>query len=168
MGKCCLFCLYPQLPVEASQHRCANCGNKFHGLCSDVKHPRADELQLTMGNDHLCPSCAWSIGAVAVHSIGSESPFIVVQASRGKNQIQLAIHSLPPGVKITNSLAADGVKCHFTKQSKCKFKNTEIVCCIRCDNAVHVQCFFHLILDSKDSKVSIDIFFSFRFLLYFF
>ncbi len=52
-GKCCQFCLYPQLPVEASHHRCANFGNKFHGICSDIRHPRADELQLNMGNDRL-------------------------------------------------------------------------------------------------------------------
>jgi hypothetical protein len=194
MGKCCLYCSYPQLPVDASQHRCANCGNKFHGLCSNVRHPRADELQLTMGNDHLCPCCARSIGANFVpslgsdspcsvessgssndsslsestqrllslannntnHSIGVQQPNVIVEASGRKNQQQLVYHSLPPGVEVHNSSATDGLKCHFTKQSKCKFKNTEIVNCIRCENAVHVQCFLHLILDSKDNKVSID------------
>ena len=161
MGKCCQYCLYPQLPMDASQHRCANCGNKFHGLCSDVRHPRADELQLGMGNDHLCPSCARSIGAVAVHSIGSDSPYsigssdssdasllsestqrlllvannkeddvesvqhitnVVVSGSRGKKLEQLVFHPLPPGVKVTNATAIDGVKCQFSKQSTFNFR----------------------------------------------
>ena len=75
MGKCSPYCSYPQLPVESSQHRCPNCGNKFHGLCSNVKHPRADELNLTMGNDHLCPSCVRSVfGSNVVPPLGSESP----------------------------------------------------------------------------------------------
>ena len=181
--------------MDASQHQCANCGNKFHGLCSDVRHPRADELQLTMGNDHLCSCCARSIGANFVpslgsdspcsvessgssndsslsestqrllslannntnHSIGVQQPNVIVEASGRKNQQQLVYHSLPPGVEVHNSSATDGLKCHFTKQSKCKFKNSEIVICIRCENAVHVQCFLHLILDSKDNKVSNDV-----------
>ncbi len=66
---------------------------------------------------------------------------IVGVSSGGKKQQQLIFHALPPGVKITNALATDGVKCHFTKHLKCKFKNTDIVICIRCENAVHVQCF---------------------------
>jgi hypothetical protein len=200
MGKCCQFCSYPQLPVEASQHRCANCGNKSHGLCSDVRHPRADELQLSMGNDHLCPSCARIIyRSNVVPSLGSDSPcsvessgtgssdssslsestqrllsisssqdnnivsvqqenIVVDMLSRGKKQQMLTFHSLPPGVSVRNASVTDGSKCHFTKQSKCKFKNSEeLVIYDRCENAVHVQCFLHLILDAKDKKVSIYI-----------
>ncbi len=182
--------------MEASQHRCANCGNKFHGLCSNVRHPRADELQLTMGNDHLCPSCARIIfGTNVVPPLGSESTrsddsigsddggstsdsterllsfannignnsatvqqqnVIVDTSSKGRKQQHLVSHSLPPGVTVSNELATLGAKCHFMKQSKCKFKGTEVVICAKCENAVHIQCFLHLILDKKDNKVSMN------------
>ena len=69
----------------------------------------------------------------------------------------MVLHSLPPGVKVTNATATDGARWHLTKQSKCKYKNAELVVCVRCDNVVHVQCFLHLILDNKDQKVSSDL-----------
>ena len=34
MGKCSTHCLHPELPLEASHHRCHNCKQKFHALCS--------------------------------------------------------------------------------------------------------------------------------------
>jgi hypothetical protein len=52
-----------------------------------------------------------------------------------------------------NMSANDGAKCIFSKQSKCRYKDTVIVTCTKCENAVHVQCFLNLIL-GKDSKVS--------------
>jgi len=54
MGKCWKHCQFPLLPVEASQHCCFNCSNKFHALYSSVRHPRADELGLGLGSDILC------------------------------------------------------------------------------------------------------------------
>jgi len=54
MGECWKLCQFPLLPVEASQHHCFNCSNKFHALYSSVRHPRADELGLGLGSDILC------------------------------------------------------------------------------------------------------------------
>jgi hypothetical protein len=196
MGKWDNYCSNPILPVEASQHRCLNCGKKFHGLCSRIKHPRARKLRLTMGNDHLCPSCARIMcRAHVVPSLGSDSPqsctgsednhsstssttnsndesispdskrllrmandnpnplpLIPIIPNARKNQ-QQSIHSLPTGVEIMNMSANDGAKCNFSKQSKCRYKDTDIVACTKCENAVHVQCFLNLIL-GKHSKVS--------------
>jgi hypothetical protein len=118
------------------------------------------EQMLYLPWDHISESTQRLLSLAnknANHSVGVQQPSVIVEASGRRNQQQLAYHSLPPGVKVHNKSAADGLKCHFTKQSKCKFKNSEIVICIRCENAVHVQCFLHLILDSKDNKVSNDV-----------
>jgi hypothetical protein len=58
MVRCSLYCSYPELSVDASHHHSPSCGNKFHGLCSDVVHPQAAELDLGLGNDTLCRNCA--------------------------------------------------------------------------------------------------------------
>jgi hypothetical protein len=55
MGKCSTHCLHPELPLEASHHRCHNYKKKIHALCSSVRHPRADALGLGLGNDILSP-----------------------------------------------------------------------------------------------------------------
>ncbi len=43
MVKCCRYCNFPELSVEASQHRCPICGIQFHGICSDFIHPEVQE-----------------------------------------------------------------------------------------------------------------------------
>jgi hypothetical protein len=188
MGKCSTHCLHPELPLEASHHRCHNCKQKFHALCSSVRHPRADALGLGLGNDILCPTCAGflaenlrqasrsnliSTPISAPNSSDEESVIttpstndLLVLADRAAQirsvgttnhvpkQHLYPIHPLPPGVTISNSAASDESKCQFTKQYKCKYKQTPLVYCANenCTNPVHVQCFLNLILSSEDKS----------------
>ena len=196
MGKWDNYCSNPILPVEASQHRCLNCGKKFHGLCSRIKHPRARELSLMMGNDHLCPSCARIMySADIIPALGSDSPQSCTGSEDNYNSTssttsstddslspasqrllrianetpdpvpmmpiipntkkkpQQSLHALPPDAEVMNLSALDGAKCNFSKQSKCRYKDSDIVICTNCENAVHVQCFLNL-LKEKEKKVS--------------
>jgi hypothetical protein len=62
MGPCDKLCKFPQLDINTSHHHCTNqtCGKKYHAVCaSEVSHPQAEELGLSLGSDLLCPSCAF-------------------------------------------------------------------------------------------------------------
>jgi len=183
MVKCCRYCNFPELSVEASQHRCPICGIQFHGICSDFLHPNAEEMRLTMGNDILCPCCARLFSGVdhpittpasAISSSDEDStssnsnsiltadspPILSSPAKKKGKQKQHPNHALPPNVKVISKQAADGTKRHFKNQSKCCYTDSSIVIWAnpKCEKSVHVQCFLNLIRGGKEGKVSFIIF----------
>jgi hypothetical protein len=79
-------------------------------------------------------------------------PLIPAILNERKKQPQ-SLHSLPHGIEVMNLSAPDGAKCNFTKQSTCRYKDTHIVICTKCENSVHVQCLLNLLFE-KESKVS--------------
>ncbi len=74
MVKCCRYCNFPELSVEASRHRCPVCGIQFHGICSDFLHPNAEEMLHTMGNDILCP-CTTQTKIKSNYELANPNPF---------------------------------------------------------------------------------------------
>jgi hypothetical protein len=74
---------------------------------------------------------------------------VIEEVNIQKKQQLSPLHSLPPGVTLIDKEASGELKCQFTKQYKCKYKNTALVFCANdsCTNPVHVQMLFKSYLE---------------------
>ena len=66
-----------------------------------------------------------------------------------KRSSKLLISTIPAGMEVMNATACQGSTCKHAAQYKCYFKNSHIVVCHVCTNAVHVLCCLNSLLENK-------------------